>query len=156
MADSHAEAVSELGLVRSGHCGRAAAPATMRRRSADRRRSKGVGAMSIVLFRGRRIRPILSALVLGAMLASIGQAPASAAPLPNPPVRNGQAMAYSGGGRVMLFGGSGDAGRLDDTWEWNGAWAQRAVAVASPPARQNHALAPYDGAVGKVLLDVAD
>ena len=38
-----------------------------------------------------------------------------------PPHRRGTAMAYDEARRrVVLFGGDGEAGMLDDTWEWNG------------------------------------
>jgi hypothetical protein len=54
-------------------------------------------------------------------------------------------------GKVVLFGGDGISGLLNDTWEWDGInWTQK-FPVASPPARGYHALA-YDIAHGVVVL----
>ncbi|MBL8934516.1 MAG: hypothetical protein JNM69_08175 [Archangium sp.] len=47
--------------------------------------------------------------------------------------------------RVVLFGGSGQAGVLGDTWEWDGTtWTQR-TPITSPPARRAHAMAWDEG-----------
>lgn len=53
--------------------------------------------------------------------------------------------------RIVIFGGSSSAGYLNETWEWDGTnWTHR-VPPASPPARNNHALA-YDAARQRVVL----
>ena len=64
-----------------------------------------------------------------------------------PPTRYSQAMSYDSlRGVIVLHGGSGTSGALDDTWEWDGAtatWTNRTPATGSPPARAFHAMA-YD------------
>lgn len=62
----------------------------------------------------------------------------TAAPILGPSARSGAAMTYdSTRQRVVLFGGVGSSGLLNDTWEWNGtAWTQRAPAN-SPAARSD-------------------
>jgi hypothetical protein len=63
-------------------------------------------------------------------------------------------MAYDGAaGNVVLFGGSGAAGTLDDTWTWDGTtWTQQFPPV-SPPARQVDIQAmAYDAATHTVVL----
>ncbi|MCX5976760.1 MAG: hypothetical protein NTV33_08050, partial [Coprothermobacterota bacterium] len=71
-----------------------------------------------------------------------------------PPARYNNAMAYdSQNGKVILFGGSGSEGDLNDTWAYDYAadtWTNRNP-VSSPPARSNHAMA-YDSQNGKVIL----
>lgn len=64
----------------------------------------------------------------------------------------GHAMAYdSARGVVVLFGGEGWDGHLDDTWEWNGTnWTQLSP-PNRPSARSVHAMA-YDSARGVVVL----
>jgi hypothetical protein len=61
-------------------------------------------------------------------------------------------MAYdSARGRVVLFGGSGTAGLLADTWEWDGSeWAER-TPTTGPAARWGHAMV-YDSTRGLVIL----
>jgi len=70
-----------------------------------------------------------------------------------PSPRSGLAMAYDQArGVTVLFGGTGDSGLLDDTWEWDGhTWTPRGRGGDSPPAREGHAMA-FDQASGKVLL----
>jgi pyruvate/2-oxoacid:ferredoxin oxidoreductase beta subunit len=62
--------------------------------------------------------------------------------------RGGHAMAYDAArGQVVLFGGLGSSGRLNDTWVWDGTnWVQKFPGNA-PPARYGHAMA-YDAARG--------
>jgi len=51
------------------------------------------------------------------------------------------------GSKIVLFGGQGAAGLLDDTWEWDGAtWTQLAPPT-SPPARRGHALSTINTSV---------
>lgn len=73
-------------------------------------------------------------------------------PAASPPPRYDAAMAWdSVRHRVVLFGGVGDAGPLDDTWEWDGTtWTEASVAVA-PQRRSQHALA-FDAARGVTVL----
>ena len=53
-------------------------------------------------------------------------------------------------GRIVLFGGLGIAGKLRDTWEWNGTnWAK--LATTGPSARIGHRLA-HDSARGRTVL----
>jgi hypothetical protein len=70
----------------------------------------------------------------------------------NPPsARSDMGLTYdSTRGRVVLFGGTGPAGALGDTWEWNGSWARSAIA-GSPGARQGASLV-YDSARGRLVL----
>jgi hypothetical protein len=66
-----------------------------------------------------------------------------------PLARHSHAVAYdSGGGALLLFGGTGTGGRLGDAWEWNGsAWSDVSTTgtdgVDFPSARYNHAMT-YD------------
>lgn len=68
-----------------------------------------------------------------------------------PRARHLNPLAYdSDRGRTVLFGGWG-AGRLGDTWEWDGTnWVQFFPAT-SPPARHSHAMA-YDGKKKRVVV----
>ncbi len=71
-----------------------------------------------------------------------------------PAGRNQHAMAYDAARkRLVLFGGEvlGPSGSIGDTWEWDGDnWAEQ-LQSASPPARDQHALA-YDSEQGETLL----
>ncbi|MGD1064659.1 MAG: kelch repeat-containing protein [Terracidiphilus sp.] len=73
-------------------------------------------------------------------------------PLASPPERYIHAMTYDGAhGQVVLFGGFGEGGYLNDTWLWNGmTWAQ-ANPSNSPSPRAAHAMV-YDAAHGQVVL----
>jgi hypothetical protein len=54
---------------------------------------------------------------------------------------------------IVMFGGSGGSGYLNDTWEWNGktkTWTER-FPVSSPPPRHGAPLT-YDAANGTVVL----
>src|SRR5262245_6212170 len=70
----------------------------------------------------------------------------------SPSPRVGHAMAFDASrGRVVLFGGASNVGRLGDTWEWNGStWSQLAPAV-SPSARLDHAMT-FDPVRRRTLL----
>ena len=62
-----------------------------------------------------------------------------------PPVRSSHALAYdASAGKVILFGGYGFDGSLNDTWAYDYAsnnWTNRNPANP-PPVRDAHALAP--------------
>ena len=61
-----------------------------------------------------------------------------------PQARSAHAMVYdSDAGRVLMFGGVGDAGRFGDTWTYDtasGLWSQVAAEGASPSVRSGHAM----------------
>ncbi len=71
-----------------------------------------------------------------------------------PSPRGAFVMAYDAGrGVVVLFGGYGGAGFLDETWEYDGAartWTQAAPAAA-PAARAGSGMV-YDAALGQAVL----
>ncbi|MFA5859295.1 MAG: kelch repeat-containing protein, partial [Elusimicrobiota bacterium] len=71
-----------------------------------------------------------------------------------PPVRYGQSMVYDSNNRqVILFGGSGDSGYLDDTWIYNygnNTWTQK-FPINKPSARYEHSMV-YDPVNKRVLL----
>ncbi len=49
--------------------------------------------------------------------------------------------------QIVLFGGEGVAGQLDDTWTWDGGWRQQQPA-STPPGGGHAAMAGgEDGAV---------
>ncbi len=69
-----------------------------------------------------------------------------------PSARYGAIMVYDAQlGAVVLFGGIGTNGTLNDTWTFAGGGWTPLVTVGSPPARA-FAQAAYDGALGAVLL----
>lgn len=79
-----------------------------------------------------------------------GQAWSLLQPAQRPPARKGHAM-VSTGSELLLFGGFGAAGNLNDTWRFDGStWLQEQPA-ASPPKRENHALA-YDPVRQRAVL----
>ena len=71
---------------------------------------------------------------------------------PNPTARSRHAVAYDAArGQVVLFGGSGGSGFLNETWVWDGtAWVQKFPAT-KPSGRNDFAMA-YDAARGQVVL----
>jgi hypothetical protein len=84
-------------------------------------------------------------------------------PTPNeqtPPKRKGAVIVYDpGSGRVLLFGGQGEAGALNDTWLWDGAtqtWEE--VSVSGGPPKRSYAQMAYyyidagQGLQGRVVL----
>lgn len=73
-------------------------------------------------------------------------------PAVSPSPRHSHGMAYDAAhGQVVVFGGRGDSGTLDDTWLWNGSvWSQAATPV-KPSARFGHAMA-YDPVRARVVL----
>ena len=71
-----------------------------------------------------------------------------------PPDRSGHGLAYDAtAGRVILFGGWGSGGYLNDTWAYDCAtnsWTNRNP-TNPPPARAYHALT-YETTAGRVIL----
>src|SRR5579884_1224268 len=69
------------------------------------------------------------------------------------PTREASSMVYDPGmGMDLLFGGTGaPAGKLNDTWAWNGQTWLALHPSTSPPARDGASMA-YDAATGTVLL----
>jgi hypothetical protein len=74
-----------------------------------------------------------------------------AIPVGGPPPRSGSRLTRAPGGRLVLFGGMGSAGRLADTWTWNGAAWQAHLPTTVPPARTDHALA-FDPAANRTVM----
>ncbi|MBN1321722.1 MAG: S-layer homology domain-containing protein [Thermoleophilia bacterium] len=72
-----------------------------------------------------------------------------------PAARGGHSMAYDPGAKkVILFGGSGAAGLLRDTWGYDAAsntWTELHPVGTLPPARRFHSMA-YDPGAKKVIL----
>jgi len=117
---------------------------------------------------GRRLRLVVASVLMGSLSVvtvgafSVAAPQASAAtppptweplsPATSPPARDKAAVAYdSGTGQVVVFGGSGVAGDLHDTWTWNGTtWTQLSPAT-SPPAREWASMA-YDASTGQLVL----
>lgn len=72
-----------------------------------------------------------------------------------PAARGHAAMAYAGGGKVLLFGG---ASYSSDTWEWDGGtlqWTQRCtgcVAGSTKPSGRAFASMAYDSTRNRVVL----
>jgi hypothetical protein len=71
-----------------------------------------------------------------------------------PPPRRSHAMAFMGGGKVLLFGGLNDQTQpFGDTWEYDGysnTWTQ-VFPPASPDARGGHVMM-YESDTGRALL----
>ena len=65
-------------------------------------------------------------------------------PKTSPPVRSGHGLAFQlVGAKTLLFGGVGQRGSLNDTWEWSaGNWTRR-TPKTSPSPRQQFAMS-YD------------
>ena len=78
-----------------------------------------------------------------------------ATPEVSPSLRLGHAMAYDEAhAEIVLFGGFGQPGEMNDTWLWQkDAWTEApgSRSTASPPGRDGHALA-YDAARGVTVL----
>jgi Galactose oxidase, central domain len=70
-----------------------------------------------------------------------------------PSPRTGHAMAYAGGGQVLLFGGYNDTSKaLGDTWLWNGgSWTRKPDAPTALGPRFGHSMA-FNSDSGEVLL----
>ncbi len=107
-------------------------------------------------------RLVATATVLVAALAASGQLAAQAPTLtpgwtqastPSvPPTRYIHAMSYdSAHSQVVLFGGYGMTGYLNDTWTWDGSTWTQAAPANSPGNRAAHAMA-FDAAHNQVVL----
>jgi hypothetical protein len=77
-------------------------------------------------------------------------------PVNSPPARIGAAMAQMGS-NVVLFGGAGSNGSLNDTWLWDGTnWTHitsfGAFGTGPSPSARRDAMMAYDQASGKVVL----
>jgi MYXO-CTERM domain-containing protein len=75
-----------------------------------------------------------------------------------PSARVAPAMAYEGGGKILLFGG-GNGALNSETWEWDGAapphWTQVCIACiegTSAPTRRNGSQMAYDSIRNRVVL----
>jgi hypothetical protein len=64
----------------------------------------------------------------------------------SPPARTDHAM-VTVGNKIVLFGGMGVAGPLNDTWEWDGSTWTSLASPSSPPARVRTALATWNDTV---------
>jgi N-acetylneuraminic acid mutarotase len=64
----------------------------------------------------------------------------------NPPARRDHAM-VTVGNKIVLFGGKGVDGPLNDTWEWDGSTWTSLASPSSPPARAGTALATWNETV---------
>jgi hypothetical protein len=75
------------------------------------------------------------------------------APATSPPARAGAGMAYDAAtGNVVLFGGQGNQGTLNDTWTWDGSTWTKLVAPKPRPEPRSLAGMAYDAATGNVVL----
>ena len=77
-----------------------------------------------------------------------------ASPSDSPPARNFASMAFDPrSGQVVLFGGEGVGGRVNDTWSWNGSvWVELNNGVALSPSPRSAASMAYDPATGSMVL----
>jgi hypothetical protein len=74
------------------------------------------------------------------------------APAVHPFGRYSAAMAYDAAtGTVVMFGGEGRHGLLDQTWSWDGTTWTQLTPAAHPPALAGAAMA-YDAATGTVVM----
>jgi hypothetical protein len=91
------------------------------------------------------ISPIVrAALAGGAFLASLSAQVdwRLLTPANTPPSRSGHAMAFDPiTDRIVLFGGDGAAGRLNDTWLFDGTTWTQVFPATSPPVRAGHPMA---------------
>ncbi|WP_372629898.1 cadherin-like beta sandwich domain-containing protein [Cohnella sp.] len=73
-----------------------------------------------------------------------------------PPAREAAMMTYDESeGNVILFGGEGNSGLLNDTWVWTGGsdntWQEK-LSVGTPPSKRKHAAMAYDPVSDSVIL----
>ena len=69
-----------------------------------------------------------------------------------PDARAGASMAFDQAtGRMILFGGQGGAGLLNDTWSWDGTNWTLLTPATSPPTRTGATMA-FDQATGQMIL----
>lgn len=73
---------------------------------------------------------------------------------PAPPAREGASLVWDAGdGYLLLVGGLGAAGALDDTWTFSrGAWENRTASVTGAPGARAFAAATYDPERGAVVV----
>ncbi len=70
----------------------------------------------------------------------------------SPSARYHASMAFDPAtGQLILFGGYGDSGRLNDTWAWDGSTWTKLSPATSPSARYRASMA-FDPATGQLLL----
>lgn len=109
----------------------------------------------------RHLRPLAAALVLPVLVLAAGGAMGlrshlsssrSGGTAPNPPARVAAAMAFDADhGVVVMFGGEGSGGLLDDTWTWDGdAWTEQHPPT-SPLPRYGAAMG-YDATHHQVVM----
>jgi hypothetical protein len=69
-----------------------------------------------------------------------------------PAARSGATMVYDAARRrVVVFGGQGDAGGLNDSWDWDGTvWAPVMPAQLPPP--RHHQAMTYDASRGAIVM----
>jgi hypothetical protein len=73
-------------------------------------------------------------------------------PATSPPQREEGVMAYDTAlSALVLFGGEGARGALNDTWAWTGSTWTRLDPTTSPPAREDASM-DYDTATGHLVL----
>lgn len=110
----------------------------------------------------RRHIIVLMVLIVGVMVVGSVPSIGTAAPPPvtwsqqltttSPSPRELPAVAYDPAtSQVVLFGGRGPGGDLNDTWVWNGTSWRQVRPSTSPSARYGASLA-YDAATGQLLL----
>lgn len=73
-------------------------------------------------------------------------------PATSPPPRSSGSLAYDpADSSLVLFGGDGSDGYLQDTWTWDGStWSEQSPAT-SPPAREDAAMA-YDPSTSQLVM----
>ncbi|HEV7679766.1 MAG TPA: hypothetical protein VGQ42_14470 [Candidatus Dormibacteraeota bacterium] len=140
--------------------GRGGAGAEAVRGGPGRRAGRALVAALIGSRGERRLRPLAAALVLPVAVLGVAGAvqlrahfTSTLAGTPgNPPARAQAAMAYDPNlGVVVMFGGRGGSGSLDDTWTWDGStWRRQHTAVA--PAARAGATMGYDKSTGRMVL----
>ncbi|HXA28539.1 MAG TPA: hypothetical protein VN193_07305 [Candidatus Angelobacter sp.] len=107
----------------------------------------------------RRLRPLAAALlipllVLGAVggLGLRARLSGSAGPAENPPERASAAIAFDAArGDVVMFGGTGSYGLLNDTWIWDGDGWHRQHPSVSPGPRSGATMA-FDPKTQRVVM----
>jgi hypothetical protein len=107
----------------------------------------------------RRLRPLAAALLIPlVVLATVGglglraRLSSSAGPAENPPERANAAIAFDAAhGEVVMFGGTGSYGMLNDTWTWDGdAWHRRYPSVS--PSPRSGATMAYDPKTHRLVM----
>jgi hypothetical protein len=101
----------------------------------------------------RRVRRACVAIALVSFVGALAPVdPAFASGQATPPARDSMGMTYDVAHReVVLFGGFGRKGWVDDTWTWDGTTWTRRQPATSPPGRYLMGMT-YDAASGVVVL----